>query len=192
MNDMNLITLYDNLYKNEEYNNQSEEINEKKWGLIKDRIRFGKTQTAVDVGCGRGVFLKKLIDGGIQALGIEISGVCCEKWLAGLPFACEDIVWFASKTDDKYDLALCTDVLEHVEPECIDDTIAAIRKLSDRALLCIANYSDPHGDRELHLIRCGPEWWSGVLSKHYGNVELFYDDTANSPYYPFYMFECNQ
>ena len=61
------------------------------------------------------------------------------------------------------DLVACGDVLEHVEPECIDAVLADIFRLTGKcALLHIASLparkSLPDG-RNAHLIQEGPQWW---------------------------------
>ena len=58
---------------------------------------------------------------------------------------------------------MCTDVLEHIEPDCVDMVIEDIFRLTKRAaFLVIANRPAlralPDG-RNAHLIQEGPEWW---------------------------------
>lgn len=61
------------------------------------------------------------------------------------------------------DLVVCTDVLEHVEPECIDDVLRHLVELADKAVL-VAIACRP-GKRVLadgrpdHLTVQPPEWW---------------------------------
>ena len=61
------------------------------------------------------------------------------------------------------DMVACLDVLEHVEPECLDDVLRHIAQLSRLgALLAIALYPSgtilPDG-RNSHLIVESPDWW---------------------------------
>ncbi len=61
------------------------------------------------------------------------------------------------------DIVACTDVLEHIEPDCIDDVLDDIRRVTKEcALLVIATRPAkkilPDG-RNAHLIQEGPEWW---------------------------------
>jgi 2-polyprenyl-3-methyl-5-hydroxy-6-metoxy-1,4-benzoquinol methylase len=62
------------------------------------------------------------------------------------------------------DLVVCTDVLEHVEPECIDDVFADLVRLANKAVL-VAAACRP-GKRVLadgrpdHLTVQPPAWWA--------------------------------
>lgn len=61
------------------------------------------------------------------------------------------------------DFVVCTDVLEHIEPQCVDSVIQDIYSLTKKiAYLVIANRPAskclPDG-RNAHLIQEGPEWW---------------------------------
>lgn len=67
------------------------------------------------------------------------------------------------------DLVVCTDVLEHVEPECIDAVFADLVRLADRAVL-VAAACRP-GKRVLadgrpdHLTVQPPLWWAKRAAK---------------------------
>jgi hypothetical protein len=65
------------------------------------------------------------------------------------------------------DIVVCTDVLEHVEPACIDEVLDDLKRLARKAaVLVIANRparkSLPDG-RNAHLIQQGREWWLARL-----------------------------
>lgn len=61
------------------------------------------------------------------------------------------------------DLLVCTDVLEHIEPECLDDVLLHMSMLTGKlGFLVIATRSAqkslPDG-RNAHLIQKPPDWW---------------------------------
>lgn len=61
------------------------------------------------------------------------------------------------------DLVLCCDVLEHVEPDCLDEVLDDLRRLSKKAALLAVctgpgNRNLPDG-RNTHLIIENAEWW---------------------------------
>jgi hypothetical protein len=63
------------------------------------------------------------------------------------------------------DLVVCTDVLEHVEPDKLTDVLAHIRSLARRAAFLViatrpANKLLPNG-ANAHLIIENDEWWKG-------------------------------
>lgn len=77
------------------------------------------------------------------------------------------------------DIVACIDVLEHIEPECIDAVLADIARLTKvAAFLLIANRPAmkmlPDG-RNAHLIQEGPEWWLPRLWKAGFKLSLFRD-----------------
>jgi hypothetical protein len=66
------------------------------------------------------------------------------------------------------DLVVCTDVLEHVEPECLNEVIRDIVSLSKRAALvavaCRAGKRVHSDGRSDHLIVKSEEWWHKRLN----------------------------
>lgn len=69
------------------------------------------------------------------------------------------------------DLVVCGDVLEHIEPECIDDVLADIRRCTKRwALLVIATRPAKKilaDGRNAHLIQKPAEWWRETLERYF-------------------------
>jgi 2-polyprenyl-3-methyl-5-hydroxy-6-metoxy-1,4-benzoquinol methylase len=62
------------------------------------------------------------------------------------------------------DLVVCTDVLEHVEPEKLDTVLAHLRKLARKAVFLVVSTRPalrtlPDG-RNAHLIVESPAWWA--------------------------------
>ena len=69
------------------------------------------------------------------------------------------------------DLVVCTDVLEHIEPECLDDVLRHIHsKMLKSGYFTIgcskAAKKLPDG-RNAHLIIQPPEWWIDKLSEYF-------------------------
>lgn len=80
------------------------------------------------------------------------------------------------------DLVVCNDVLEHIEPDCIDDVLADIARLSRRlAALTVATVPAaktlPDG-RNAHLIVQPLEWWLSRLFVHFRMVYAQRDDSG--------------
>lgn len=73
------------------------------------------------------------------------------------------VIEFQNKPNRKYDMLVSTDVIEHIEPEFLDETLRYIDSLYTKtAWIIIACYpakkSLPDG-RNAHLIIEPPSWW---------------------------------
>lgn len=80
---------------------------------------------------------------------------------------------------DNVDLVLCTDVLEHIPEEFVDEFIDDLYRLSENALLSISTRmsgnSLPDG-RPCHLTVRPCSWWIKKLKTHYHIVDLILED----------------
>jgi 2-polyprenyl-3-methyl-5-hydroxy-6-metoxy-1,4-benzoquinol methylase len=138
--------------------------------IIARVIEVFAPRTVVDLGCGQGHYLRKLKqDFDIDVTGVEVSRVCCETYLAGLKHVNEDIYTFL-KTPARFDLLLCTDVLEHIAEDEIDAILFEAARMAPVALYGIANHSDVQAGIELHLTAKPVEWWLERLSRNYVEV----------------------
>jgi len=69
------------------------------------------------------------------------------------------------------DIVVCTDVLEHVEPECINDVLNHIRTLTNK-IIFITVATRPakkmlSDGRNAHLIINTQEWWVNKIEKYF-------------------------
>lgn len=149
------------------YKKQLREIHaSKKWGnsghTWSDRITAYanalEAETIIDYGCGTGTLR--------MAIGHDYHVHNYDPGVKGW-----DV--FPSKPAD---MLVCTDVLEHVEPEYLDDTLSAIDGLYTKgAFLVIACNAAkeilPDG-RNAHLIQEPPKWWASKFN----NVDHFIDE----------------
>lgn len=98
----------------------------------------------LDYGCGK------------QTLAASLQGVDVRGYDPAIPGL--------DKLPDPADLVVCTDVLEHVERECIDDVLDHIRSLTRKAALI--NVSCRVGGRQLpdgrpaHILVRPVDWWA--------------------------------
>lgn len=72
-----------------------------------------------------------------------------------------------SEPPEPADLVICTDVLEHIEPECLDAVLDDLRRLTIRAVFLViatrpAKKTLPDG-RNAHLIQAKAIWWMPKL-----------------------------
>lgn len=69
------------------------------------------------------------------------------------------------------DVVICADVLEHVEPECVDSVLADLARLTKMACYTLIS-TRPAGKtlsdgRNAHLLVQPPDWWLAEMRKHF-------------------------
>lgn len=108
------------------------------------------SKTILDYGCGQG-HLKKSITLPVREYDPAIPG----KDSPPLPA----------------DLVVCCDVLEHIEPDCLEDVLNHLRCLTNKLCYAVVHLTPaikvlPDG-RNAHLILEDVPWWKERLSKHF-------------------------
>lgn len=184
---MNQKEIYDKVYREiSGYNSNKTTRYDEKDAVVLDF--FSRVSgTLLDVGCGAGHNLKMALSLGVDVFGIDVSEECCKRFLSGIPHQCIDIVGFC-KQDRKFDNIICTDVLEHITEDSIDETLECISSISPSALFGIANHEDNLLRIELHLIRENKDWWTEKLSEYYSSV-IFRKELFNGT---FFFIECEK
>lgn len=126
-----------------------------------DRVMgyLGDSESYLDYGCGKG----QLADAIDERVHVEHFVRRYD------PVTCPDM-------PEPADFVTCCDVLEHVEPEYLDEVLAHIGELvKKRGLLVISmrpsNKKLPDG-RNAHLILEKEPWWLARLAPHFGAVEV--------------------
>lgn len=176
------MSIYDEVFKTEEkYNIKQED----KIEIVKQWAHKYNDGVVLDVGCGRGHYLKALLADKIDVLGLEPSLYLCENDLKGFDVVNADINTMAQINRLEFSALYCMDVLEHISEEDIYHTLNDLTVLSDHALIGVANHSDIWLGKELHLIQRGEDWWLNLLQSFYKNV-----DTVKE-WDRFYMFRAN-
>jgi hypothetical protein len=122
----------------------------KSWApRVNDYAReFGAT-SILDYGCGKGSLRAALLD-----LPLPFTSDIREY---------DPAIPGKDSPPEPAGLVVCTDVLEHVEPECIDDVIADLVRLGEKAVLvavaCRAGKRVLADGRPDHLTVQAPAWW---------------------------------
>ena len=109
-----------------------------------------RTRDILDYGCGQ-----KSLE---KALGFPIRNY--DPCIEGLDAAPEPA-----------DLVACTDVLEHIEPDCLDDVLDDLKRVTRKVGFFVVA-SGPAGKflpdgRNAHLIQEGQAWWLPKLSRRF-------------------------
>jgi hypothetical protein len=112
--------------------------------------------TILDYGCGKGDLARELL-----AKGIRVA-----KYDPAIPGL--------SRPPQPADLVVCTDVLEHVEPECLDDVLDDLRRLAVVGVYLAvgigpADKTMPDGTNA-HRIVQPMEWWLPKLDCYWKRV----------------------
>lgn len=86
-----------------------------------------KEEKALDIGCGKGFLVKALRDIGIDAEGIDISEYVIKN--AVTEYVRQGNVADLPYENNKFDLVLCIEILEHLEKSELDECIAETKKV---------------------------------------------------------------
>jgi hypothetical protein len=116
-------------------------------------VEASEAKTLLDYGCGSMRNLAKVLNVNVLYQGYDPA------------------VPAYSKDPDPADVVACIDVLEHIEPECLDDVIAHLASKALR-LAFITIHTGPAGKvladgRNAHLIQKPAEWWLPKLAEHF-------------------------
>lgn len=119
-------------------------------------------ESILDYGCGEGTLRQALID----------SQCPCSLFEYDPAIKGKDVV-----PDVPVDLVVCTDVLEHVEPERLDNVLKHISFLAVKGIFFViatrlANKELPCG-KNTHLIVQQPEWWKARVNQTVGDAFAF-------------------
>ncbi|RPJ39780.1 MAG: DUF115 domain-containing protein [Planctomycetaceae bacterium] len=114
-------------------------------------------KTVLDYGCGKGTL----------ALAIAEMSPMRQYQIREYDPAIAD----KAAPPEPADLVVCTDVLEHIEPEHLESVIADLRRLSKKRLFFNiatrpAIKTLPDG-RNAHLIIEEPDWWRAKIASHF-------------------------
>ena len=120
----------------------------------------------LDAGCGRGEYCRALMRHGKIVTGVEISDVCCKKYLTDILHINTDIMSHLY-SGERYDAVYCADVLEHVPPEELDTLLSSFKLVSNNFLFLVCSGSDKKDGVELHLSDHSYNEWEKIFTKHF-------------------------
>lgn len=153
---------------------------DKNWGKIfYPWIKKQHFNTAVDVGCGNGSFVYDLVSklGFEKAYGIDIATVDLD-----IVKKHDRLEYFNSDSsqiplsDNAVELACSFEVMEHVSPVLIDQTLSEIARVaSSKFICCIASTQANHRIKgePVHLLVKSCDWWKNKLSLYFTEVEKY-------------------
>jgi hypothetical protein len=118
--------------------------------------RHVEAKTVLDYGCGKGMLKAAMERGGWDHALVQ-------------PILPYEILEYDPAVEGKTekpiaaDLVVCSDVLEHIEPECLDDVLDDLRNIAQRAVLLFVGTRPAKktliDGRNAHLIVKPSTWW---------------------------------
>jgi cyclopropane fatty-acyl-phospholipid synthase-like methyltransferase len=164
------------LYAKAEHLLGIEEATEALYDLYRSELDEKNVQTLLDVGCGRGGFMQRMISDGVKCKGIDLSQVMVDECLSqGLDAECID----AREVEGKYDAIVSIfDVLNFMDKETLVDFLNSMAdKLNDDGVL-IADINTLYGFSDVA---------EGTMSKDTEDEFLtvdaeFHDDMLNTQF----------
>ncbi len=76
-----------------------------------------------------------------------------------------------SETPEPNDFVICLDVLEHVEPECLHNVLADLKRVVKKEayfiIALVPAFSTLKDGRNAHIMLQTDEWWYRTLSKYF-------------------------
>ena len=125
---------------------------------IYELARQNKARDILDYGCGKGslmIALKEKFDASVKCRLLEYDPAIAGK----------------ETKPARVDIVVCTDVLEHVEPECLDAVLDDLKTLTRRAIFLVVSTmpaSKVFADgRNAHLIVQPMHWWLPMLMERF-------------------------
>jgi SAM-dependent methyltransferase len=132
--------------------------------LVAAVLEYIQPERVIDVGCGTGEFLAVLREHGVQETR-GIDGAYVDRALLAIPQ--EDFVPLDLNRpftlEQSYDLALCLEVAEHLEPSSAADLVASLTRLAPVILFSAAI---PYQGGNGHLNEQWPEYWAQLFRQH--------------------------
>ena len=142
------------------------------FGRIADRIvREIGPASVLDAGCAMGMLVEALRDRGVEAFGLDVSDFALSQVRDDIKPYC----WRGSITDPlprRYDLILCVEVLEHLQPDDAERAAANLTQHSDDLL-----FSSTSEDfkEATHVNVREPEYWVEMFARHDFYRDVDYD-----------------
>jgi SAM-dependent methyltransferase len=152
--------------------------------VVPAALAFIRPHTVIDVGCGEGCFARKFAELGCRVDAID--AFVAEGPRDGVSWRRVDLCDpELDLGDDRYDLAVCLEVAEHLPLDCAETLVDLVRRLAPVVLFSAAIPGQRgHG----HINEQWPEFWAerfaayGLVASEHVRWELWDEETVE-PWY---------
>jgi len=162
---------YRKLNKELHQTNEAYGVSSSKWvGVVSELIVAYKIKSVLDYGCGKGK-LSKGIGVEVENKGSALNNMLLQEKSALSVFEYDPCIEGKDSPPSPAEMVVCTDVLEHIEPECLDAVLDHIQSLATKgAFLTVAMRPAKKilaDGRNAHLIQEGAGWWLPKLMERF-------------------------
>jgi hypothetical protein len=135
--------------------------------VLEHVLKLVDVKSAADVGCCLGTWTQSLIENGVKDV-IPIDGPWCDmdllsKHIDVSKFVAHDLNKGVFNDGNRYDLAICLEVAEHVEPQNELNVVETLVGLSDTILFSAAI---PHQGGDGHVNEQWPSHWRELFRRY--------------------------
>lgn len=137
---------------------------------VDQALAYMKPGTLIDFGCGTGRPAQRFKNLGFDVTGIDHAYNCLDEDI-DIKLVIANL-WDLPDIEAEY--GYCTDVMEHIPQDKVDDVIAGISNRVKTCFFAIHTDHDAMGSligETLHLTVQDADWWHDKLSVHFNNVE---------------------
>lgn len=141
--------------------------------LISETIyRVLKPKSVIDVGCGIGSYLYYLSRHGVEIEGIEGSYTAFKALMIpkNIVKRLDLRLIYSYKPKRRYDLAMCIEVLEHINPKHADKVLDFLCEVSDIVLISAAR---PGQGGKYHINEQPLEYWISRMEARGYELDLY-------------------
>lgn len=160
-----------------------EEATEALYDLYRSELDDYKVKTLLDVGCGRGGFMRRMISDGVECKGVDLSQVMIDECKSqGLDAECIDV----SEVEGTYDAVVSIfDVLNFMDKDALRKFLDAVAKRLNEDGIFIADINTLYGFSDV-----AEGTMSNDKDDEFLNVDAVFED--NELHTTFTLFEKNE
>lgn len=144
-------------------------------------LDYGKdAKTYLEFGCGQGRVAQIMARMGKDVRMVDIASNCLDQTVAdelGDRFVCSPIKDYRGNPAD---IVYCADVLEHIQPEDLEDSLNVIRDHTQGcAIFIISHKEDTFQGKNLHLSVMPKEKWELLIFPRFRIIrKIWWEDTS--------------